>query len=226
MLAQTIGDILPVAVAVAISPLPVSAVILMLFTPQARTNGWAFAAGWLTALLVVGGVTLLIGGSGDVSTDESASDLAFFLRLAVGALFLAMAFRSWNSRPSEGQESEIPGWMSAIDAFTPAKALGLGALLAGVNPKNLGLTLSAGMSISQAGLDGAESVVALLVFVILASLTVVGPVIFYLLAGPAAKKPLEGIKGWLIANNATVMVVLLTLIGAKLFGDGLGGLVY
>jgi hypothetical protein len=32
------------------------------------------------------------------------------------------------------------------------------------------------------------------------------------------------LKGWLISNNATVMSVLLLLIGVVLIGDGIGGL--
>ena len=38
----------------------------------------------------------------------------------------------------------MPKWMAGIDAFTPAKALGLGLLLAGVNPKNLLLAAAPG----------------------------------------------------------------------------------
>jgi hypothetical protein len=36
---QAIGDLLPSAVGVAISPVPIIAVILMLGTPRARSNG-------------------------------------------------------------------------------------------------------------------------------------------------------------------------------------------
>jgi len=39
---QTIGDILPLAVGVAISPIPIIAVILMLFSGRARANSFAF----------------------------------------------------------------------------------------------------------------------------------------------------------------------------------------
>ena len=42
---QTIGDFLPAAVAVALSPIPIVAVVLMLGTPRARSNGPAFALG-------------------------------------------------------------------------------------------------------------------------------------------------------------------------------------
>ncbi len=61
--------------------------------------------------------------------------------------------------------------MATIDKFTAGRAFGLSALLAGVNPKNLALTLAAAMSIAQAGLSGAQPWIALAIFVILASLT-------------------------------------------------------
>ena len=47
---QAIGEILPLAVGVALSPIPIIAIILMLGTPRARSNGPAFALGWLVGL--------------------------------------------------------------------------------------------------------------------------------------------------------------------------------
>jgi hypothetical protein len=219
-----IGDILPLAIGVAISPVPIIAVILMLFTPQARTNGPAFAAGWVLALLVVGGITLAVSDAGDVATEDTPSDLAYTVKLLLGILFLLLAARQWQSRPKEGEEAERPKWMATIDTFTAGKSFGLGALLAGVNPKNLALTLAAAVSIGQAGLNGAEPWLSLLVFVALASVSVAGPVAYYLLAGASAERGLMSGKTWLIANNATVMAVLFLVFGAVLGGQGLGGL--
>ena len=48
---QVIGDILPLAIAVDISVLAIIAVILMLITPRARSNGPAFVAGWVLGLV-------------------------------------------------------------------------------------------------------------------------------------------------------------------------------
>jgi hypothetical protein len=102
--------------------------------------------------------------------------------------------------------------------------LGLSALLAGVNPKNLALAVAAALSIAQAGLSGAQPWIALAVFVLVASLSVSAPVLYYLIAGQSAEKTLNTWKAWLTANNATVMFVLLLVLGVKLVGDGLGGL--
>ena len=45
----------------------------------------------------------------------------------------------------------MPKWMQAIDTFTAGKALGIGAIFLGVNPKNLALTIAAATVIAQAG---------------------------------------------------------------------------
>ena len=60
----------------------------------------------------------------------------------------------------------MPKWMAGIDALSPGKALGLGVLLAGVNPKNLLLTLGAAAGLAQLGLSTTDAVVSLLVFVV------------------------------------------------------------
>ena len=57
---EAIGQVLSFAVGVAISPLPIVAVVLMLATPRARVNGPAFVLGWIVGLSLVGTVVLLV----------------------------------------------------------------------------------------------------------------------------------------------------------------------
>jgi heme/copper-type cytochrome/quinol oxidase subunit 4 len=219
-----LGDILPQAIGVAISPIPIIAVILMLFSKRARSNGLAFMFGWIIALAVVGGVVLVLANAGKISAGGTPTTLSYVIKLVIGLLFLFLAYRNWEKRPAPGEEAQLPAWMASLDSFTSGKSFGMAALLAGVNPKNLGLTLAAALTISQAGLSGTQSSIALLVFVILASITVAVPVLYYLIAGASAEKMLNGWKSWLTANNGTVMFVLFLILGVKLIGDGLGGL--
>jgi hypothetical protein len=55
---QAVGGLLPSAVGVALSPVPIIAVILMLATPRARSTGSAFAIGWVAGLVVVSVIVL------------------------------------------------------------------------------------------------------------------------------------------------------------------------
>ena len=118
----------------------------------------------------------------------------------------------------------MPKWMAAIDTFKPAASFGLGAALSGANPKNLALTVAAAASIAQAGLSGGGTAVAIGVFVIIGSITVAGPVIFFMVAGDRAKAPLAAIKDFMSAHNAVIMMIVLLVLGAKLLGQGIAGL--
>jgi len=222
MLSQVIGDFLPSAVGVALSPIPIIAVILMLGTPRARTDGPAFAAGWMVGMIAVAAVVLVLTSSAD--TSSTASDGVNWVKVAIGILFFVLAGKQWKGRPAKGEVAEMPGWMQAIDEVEPGKAFVLGAALSGLNPKNLALTLAATATISQAGLSTADSVVAVLIFVLIASVTVVGSVLFYLVAEDKARAPLAEIKEFMTEHNAVIMMVILVILGAKLLGQGFGGL--
>jgi threonine/homoserine/homoserine lactone efflux protein len=223
MLIEAIGNLLPSAIGVALSPVPVIAVILMLATPQARKTGPAFALGWVTGLVVVSVVVLLVT-DGASDSDSTASDGVNWFQVVVGALFLFMAARQWQSRPRGDAEPEMPKWMSTIDTFTPIKCVGLGALLSGANPKNLALTAAAAASISQADLSTGGTAAAVAVFVFLASITVVGPVLYYLVASEQASGPLATLKEFLSVHNTAIMMAILLILGVKLLGEGFGAI--
>ncbi len=146
---NVISAILPLALGVAISPVPIIAVILMLFSQRARSNGSAFLLGWVLALAAVGSIVLVLASLGKISAGGTPSTLAYILKLLLGLLFLFLALRQWRGRPKAGEEPQMPKWMATIDTFTAGKAFGLAALLAGVNPKNLALTLAAALSTGQ-----------------------------------------------------------------------------
>lgn len=221
---QAIGGILPLAVGVAISVLPIIAIILMLITPRARSNGFAFVAGWVLGLAVVGGVVLLIANAAGVSGGGGPSTAASALKLALGVVFLLLAARQWRSRPAAGERSPAPKWMAALDSFTPGRSLGLGAALSGVNPKNLVLTIGAAGSIAQTGLAGGEQAAVLAVFIVLGTLTVATPLVAYLALGRKADSTLNSWREWLTANDATIMIILFLVFGFVLIGQGIGGL--
>jgi len=223
-MASPIGDILAPAVGVAISPVPIIAVVLMLFSKRARSNSLAFLLGWVLGLTIVGVIVLYIADTQDLSPGSGPSTAASAIKLILGLLLLFLAAKQWRKRPKPGWEPEMPKWMKTIDSFTPAKASGLALLLSGANPKNLTLTLAAALSIAQANMSSRYSLVLLGVFVVIGSITVAIPGLIYLIRGNKAAKTLNDMKNWLIHNNATVMFVLLLILGVDLVGRGIAEL--
>ncbi len=218
---QGISEILTFAVGVAISPVPIIAVILMLFSQRARINGPAFLIGWVLALGAVSAAVYALSDAGDASTSNTASDAISWGKIALGVLLLLLAVRTWRRRPGPSDQAAMPKWMNGIDTLTAGKALGLGLLLAGINPKNLILTAGAAAGLAQLGLSTSDAVVSLIVFVVIGSLTIAGPVVYYLVGGEHAKEQLDTVKAWLGAHNAAVMTVLLLVFGANLIAKGI-----
>lgn len=219
MLGQVLGDVLTPAIGIALSPVPIIAAILMLLSPRAGKTAPAFALGWLAGILVVA-LTVMLFVPASAASASGGGSATGWIKLAMGSLFLVMALRQWRQRPEPGQDAKLPKWMSGIDKAGPAAALGIGVLLSALNPKNLPLALAAGLSLAQ--VSGADQTIGLIVFVALAASSVVVPVVVYLLFRQRMSGPLASLKDWLAHNNATVMFVVLLVMGVTLLGKGLG----
>ena len=220
-----IGEMLPLAIGIAISPLAIVAVILILTTPQARTNGPAFLGGWLLALAVVGGVALVVTDAAESADTSGPRTIVAVLKLALGVTLLVLAWRGFRGRPQPGGDAPLPKWMAALDRFTPGRSLAVGALFGGVKPKNLILAAAAAAGIAGAGLGGAQQVAVLLLLILVASIAIIAPVaVYFLLGDERSARVLDGWKTWLQANNSAVMIVLLVVFGVVLLGKGIAGL--
>jgi threonine/homoserine/homoserine lactone efflux protein len=216
---DAIGSTLGYAVGIAVSPIPIAAVILMLFSGRARSNSVSFMVAWIAGIAVVTAVVVAIPG---LEADDSApSTTTGWVKLVLGVLLLAVGVRQWGSRPGPDDEPAVPGWMARIDELRPGAAFGLGFLLSALNPKNLLLAVAAGASLGALPLSTGETVGAVAAFTTIAALTVAVPVVAYLIAGSRLDPTLDRTKAWLIDNNTAVMAVLLLVFGASLLGDGL-----
>jgi threonine/homoserine/homoserine lactone efflux protein len=208
---------------VAISPLPIVAVVLMLVSARGRANGPAFVVGWGVGLGAVGAIVLAVAGQvGPTSQGEPATWVDVLL-LVLGLLLVAVSVRQWRGRPHEGDEPVTPKWMGALDGFTPAKATVAGLVLSALNPKNLLLAVAGAATIAQVGISTGDQIGAYAVFVAIASLGVATPVVIYFALGERSRPILDSLKGWMARNNAVVMAVLLLIIGVKLIGDAISG---
>jgi threonine/homoserine/homoserine lactone efflux protein len=220
-MAEAIAQVLSLGVGVALSPVPIIAVVLMLGTPRAGANGPAFVLGWIAGLAIVGTIVLVVAGSADASENDQPADWVGVLKIVLGVLLALVAVRQWRGRPRGGGEAAMPKWMRAIDRFTPTRAFAIAIALSAINPKNLLLTVGAGAAIAQTGAGAGDQAVALAVFVLIGTLGPGLPVAIYFLAGRRAGQVLDELKTWMAANNTAIMAVLCLVIGVKLIGDGI-----
>lgn len=219
---NVVGEILPYAMAVAISPIPIIAVVLTLLSPKAKAASVGLLAGWVAGIIVT--VTLFISVSEMLPEDRSDGSMPILgtIKIAVGAVFLFMAIRQWRSRPKKGMEVTLPTWTQAIDKASVMSAAVIGFLLSAVNPLNLLMLGSAGLTIGSSELRGGGSLATVVaVFVAIAASTMVIPVVGYLLAARKLARPLELLRGWLARYNAVIVALLLLVVGVYMIFQGL-----
>ena len=137
MLRFVIGEILPLALVVTISPLNIIPAILLLFTPKPLLNALSFLAGFAGGVAVVLGLFISLGGAVNLSTDSGHSTWAGILKIGLGVYLLFAAVKKFRGRP-EGRPgrfaAEVDGWNRRIFLDEGARA---GAALGALNPKNL-----------------------------------------------------------------------------------------
>lgn len=216
---------LPLAIAVALSPIPVLATLLMLLARRSTDTGLGFLLGWTVG---TAGVTTVFAAAASTSRAEERPDpstmVTDWILSGLGLLLLVLGVRHWLHRPKSPTETTRPRWMDALDSFSWGRAAGLGVVLSALNPKNLTLCAVGGAMIGKTSAEPSESVAAVAVFTIVATSTVAVPVAFYLLARDRAQVVLDGLRAWMERNNRSVVSALLVVVGLVLFGQGLTGL--
>ncbi|AZH78204.1 hypothetical protein CSX12_06880 [Microbacterium sp. Y-01] len=217
-----IGEVLPLALGVAISPIPIIAAILMLLSPKARVTSVGFLLGWVVGIVVAVTVFTLLSSILPAQDPDASRPVRGIIQIVLGLLLFLLAFSQWRKRPKAGEQAALPKWMKAIDTITFIAAAGLGFLLSALNPKNLIMAAGAGVDIGAAGLSAGSSTLVIAVFTLIAASTVLVPVIGYLIAADRLRAPLDALRGWLAAENAVIMAVLLLVIGVSMIGKGIG----
>ncbi|MBN6190125.1 MULTISPECIES: GAP family protein [Microbacterium] len=216
-----IGSVLPLALGIAISPIPIIAAILMLLSPKARVTSVGFLLGWVAGIVVAVSVFTLLSAVLPEQDPDASRPIRGTVQLLLGVGLLLLAVGQWRRRPGAGRTASMPAWMKAIDTMRFPMALGLGFLLSAVNPKNLLMAAGAGVDIGAAGLDGGALVVVIGVFTLIAASTVLVPVVGYLVAAERLRGPLDALRAWLAQENAVIMAVLLLVIGVSMIGKGI-----
>jgi hypothetical protein len=201
-----VGALLPLAVVVAVSPVPIIAVVLMLLTPRAGGTGAGLLVGWIVGIAGVTTGFLLLAGNADPG-GTGASLAAACVELVLGGLLLALAVQQRWARAGQGGAPESPPWLSAV------------------NPKVLLVCVAAGLAIAGAGISGIEGMWSVVAFTVVAASTVAVPVLAYAVGGEHVAGRLESLRGWLTVHGRVVTPVLLLVVGVVLVGQGLAGLV-
>lgn len=209
-------SILLPAMGIAMSPMPVTALIFMLMNGKTLRSGIAFAAGWVASLAVVMAAVLFVAGARSLLSPRSDMTIFMYIvMLAIGIFMIFYAIKDLLRRTDRNQAT--PSWMHSMGSFSTAKAFGAGCFFAGLSPKNGVLAIAGAVVISGISVNMPEAVVFAALFLAVASATVLAPVLFFQFVPQRARKLSRQVV-WLVQRNATIMSVVLLLLGLVLIG--------
>jgi hypothetical protein len=218
-----VGAVLPQAMAIALSPVPVICIVLVLMSDRPVRAGLSFAVGWLGALTIAVGLVAWLTDEVADENEKVASDGVDLFQLAVGVLFAVLAVRYWRKRPAPGATPPRPAIVDRVPLLSPPALILTGVAAALANLKNLPLVLSAGSQLGTAGLAAGPLVGAVAITVGVASFTVLAPLATVAVTGPErSTRTLKALESWLLINLNTITIIVLAILATALAGQGLG----
>lgn len=216
-------EYLPSAIGIALSPMPIIALIIILFSKRARVNGLAFAVGWIVTIAVTSLLLIVILSGGDVvsTNSDNFKIIIVIIRIALGLFMLYIAFEKFIKRPRNGEKVIMPKWMESVESFGLIQSVGTAILLGTINLKNVPLMIVAVPEILTSTTFGGSSIENWIFFAGISVSSVVLIILVYFLAGKQAKKILRTLKEWLIVNNNLIMCWLFLILGIATLYKGL-----
>jgi hypothetical protein len=218
------GSLIPLIIGSAIVPIQIMITVLLLRSKAGKITAVAWVAGMTTVRLAQGLVFGLILGAGNSggSTSDGPGRAVSLLLLVIAIVFYVGAVKQILKQPDE--DAPPPKWMAMVDGVTPGRAYLLGVGLLALGAKFWVFTLGAIAAIAGAGMSQGASILAFLVFVVLAEslhLAIVG--IAYATPTRAAAL-LDGVAAFLARYNRILVIVLGLVFGTWFLFKALNGL--
>lgn len=217
-------ELVPLILGAILSPLWIIIVLLLLPSSHGVAKAAAFVLG-LTLVRLLQGILFgyVFAASPDAAAEPGdSSPVVSTLLMTIGILLLVACYRKWKK--AEDPDDPPPQWMQGLDQMSTLKALGFGFGLLSIGVKQWVFTLSAIATIREAGLGLTASVGAYLIFVLLAQLLLVLPILFSAIAPQASTTRLQQVTDWLMRYNRPISIAATLIFGVYFTWKGINGL--
>ena len=217
---QTVGQLLPLAVCIALSTVPIIVTITLLLGPRSRGSSLGFLLGWVIGMYLVVTILYLLASALPGTRLPSYRPLVGWVEIVVGLTLIAYGVVAFIRRPKQRPEAELPRWISAIGTVRPITAFGL-AIVLSLRPKALLISVAASLVVAGSSLGFTASLIVFAIFVGIGAATVLVPVVVSLARPNAMKRPLESAQAWISRNSRTVTTVAVLVVGTVIVGHGM-----
>jgi len=210
---------LPMAVAIALTPLAVILAVVLLLTPRPRATAGAFLGGWALGVAAVTGIAVAAADLIDVYV--ASPRWAVWVQLLLGVALVGLGIGRWRARH---RSAGAPAWLQGVQSIAPRRAFALGLMASAANPKVLMLGLAGGIAIGSAAEHLLAEALGVLGFTAVSSLGAAVPWLAFLVFGERAVRTLMRVRAWLEANADAMVALVFMVLGVALAAGGLARL--
>jgi len=209
-------NLLLIGLAVTLSPLPLTAFLVVLPSARGVRKGAAFVFGWLVSLAVVVTVTVVATGNNPPKPATVPSLAALAVKIALGVVLVVIGVRHIRARGRPKPPKKPPKWQAQVDSMSPWFAMGLAPML---QPWVL---IGAGAAtVVEAKLSGWQTYLALFGFCVLASASYLAMEI-YAVARPAQTQVLLArFRSWIESHTDQAIIAGSLIVGFWFITDSL-----
>jgi len=211
--------LVPGAIGIALSPLPIASVVFLLGHRRGYGSAVACTLGWVAAVSIALVVAVLVGERLPAPSGDGPPVQAIVALCAAG-LLAGLAAWQWVRRRLPDGSPASSRWSDAMEAVGPARAFGLGALLF-LSPKSVVLALAAGLVFGDADPSAPATFVVAALFVVASGAVVGLPVVVAVALGSRAQRPLDAMRDWIARWGSIALVVVLVVLAVVQLAIGL-----
>jgi hypothetical protein len=209
-------NLLLIGLAVTLSPLPLTAFLVVLPSARGVRKGAAFVFGWLVSLAIVVTVTVVATGNNPPKPATVPSLAALAVKIALGVVLVVIGVRHIRARGRPRPPKKPPKWQAQVDSMSPWFAMGLAPML---QPWVL---IGAGAAtVVEAKLSSWQTYLALFGFCVLASASYLAMEI-YAVARPAQTQVLLArFRTWIESHTDQAIIAGSLIVGFWFITDSL-----
>ncbi|MFI8389416.1 GAP family protein [Streptomyces sp. NPDC085540] len=200
-------DLMLIALAIALYPLPMMAFILAVSSPRGVWKGLAFILAWLANLVAVIAIVLALTGGQPPSPRSPPGVAALALKLAIGVGLVVYGVRRYRRRKDKAARDAAPK-PSHVDVGSVWAAAGLAVLI-----QPWGMVAAGATTVVEADTSHATTFIALFGFCLLASSSLLAAELYMVFAPEAAQARLLRMRAWMEGHKDEAIVFLCLLLG-------------
>ena len=205
-----------IGLAISLEPIPLTAFILVLASQGGVRKGAAFIFGWLVSLAIVIALTVLVTVNNPPRNKTAPSLAALAVKILIGAVLVLIAWRRWRKLGEPKPPKKTPKWQTGIDNMSPWFAIALGPLT-----QPWGLVAAGVAVIVEAKLSSWQSYLALALFCVIATSSILAMEIYAGFRPQSAQDFLARSRYWIDTHTDQVIIIVSLVLGFWLVGNSI-----